>query len=1199
MPSIPESEISKEKLKSFLTVGIGASAGGLQAVSQLLRQLPADTGMAFVLIQHLDPDHDSQLSEILAHTTQMPVNEVQDGMAIAPNCVYVIPPNTNMTLNQGILQLAPRQQIKGRYMAINAFLSSLALDRGSKAIAIVLSGSNEDGTLGLSAVKAVGGTTFAQDLQSSEYSVMPQSAIASGDVDFVLAPADIAAELVKISRSPMPIDNEDNHADEENDEPNDESQASAYLEEIAAFLPRILVILRSSMGVDFSQYKQGTIRRRLMKRVASHNLANLEDYVKYLQANPLEVEKLYRDILINVTSFFRDDGVFEALKTTVFPIICEDKSHDEPIRIWCAGCSTGEEAYSIAISLLEFLRDRPLKPAIQIFATDLSEVMIERARQGIYDRSLLTEVSSERLHQFFEPVEGGYQISKSVRDLCVFARQNLTSDPPFSRLDMISCRNVMIYMQPVLQKKLIPIFHYALKSHGFLMLGSAESVGKFSDLFTIADKKSRIYAHRPAPTRLNFSFATRNLPTAKLQYQLMNQESQWNDSNLEETADRLVLDRYAPAGVIINADLEILQFRGDTSPYLKPIPGKATLNLLKMVRSSLTIDLRTAIQRAKKENETIRREGLLMEDRQVDLVVIPFKLVAVDDRFFLILFVSGSSANLSLEAAPLVKSKRIRQTESDREILHLKQELATTKEYLQSVIAAEESSNQDFKVANEEILSSNEELQSTNEELETAKEEIQATNEELSTINDELRNRNLQLNQVNSDLQNFLSSVNIPILMLSNDLRIRRFTPMAEKLFNLIPSDIGRPFSDIHPNINTPNLVASIAKTIETLNTHEQEVQDENDRWYSLRIRPYKTLENQIDGAVISLFDIDALKRSAMLLESVVETSRSPLVMLDANFNVIKANRSFYQTFQLLPTQTEYQNLFILGQGYWNIPQLRSLLTDMITSQTCIQDFEFTQDFAALGSRTILLNAAQIPQVDDETSEQMILLAIEDITNRKNAEVQIRNSLQEKEVLLHEIRHRVKNNLQVISSLLSLQGSRVNNPEAIQIIQDSKNRVQSIALMYETLHQSPHLNQLNFAAYFQTLVAYLFRSCNLHPEVVYRVSVSADIEIDPDRALLVGLIVNELVTNALKHGFSDRFLASNIGEVSLEVSVDRDRNLILAVGNNSNSLPVDFDLDAISSMGLSLVKRLAAQLNGNLYFYQGNETIISVSFPLE
>lgn len=686
-----------EELDRFPIVGIGASAGGLEAFSQLLRHLPNDTGMAFVLIQHLDPEHDSLLSEILTRTTDMPVHQVQDGITIAPNCVYVIPPNTCMTLEQEMLKLEPRQMVNGRYMAIDSFFSSLAVERGNKAIAIVLSGSNEDGTLGLGAVKSGGGITFAQDLESSEFPTMPQSAIASGYVDFVLSPTEIAAELVKISHHPyVKCPN--------NDQQNAEIQPLATIlsGEIAESLPQIFELLRSQMGVNFSQYKQGTIKRRITRRMVLHNLANLEDYVQYLQENPSEVKELYNDILINVTSFFRDVGSFEALSNHVFPTICQNKL-SAPIRIWIAGCSTGEEAYSIAIYLLEFLEDRPLKPTIQIFATDISEVMIERARQGIYHQSLLTEVSPERLRRFFVPVEGGYQIGKPVRELCVFARQNLVSDPPFSRLDLITCRNVLIYMEPVLQKKVMPIFHYALNPNSFLMLGTSESIGEFSDLFAIADKKYRIYTHRQSSSHLNLSLITSNSSNSLTSKpEPMSSEAQWNDSTLEQAADRLVLQQYAPTGVIINFDLEILQFRGNTSPYLEPSPGKATLNLLKMVRSDLTLELRAAIHRAKEEDSPIRREGLLMGEQRINLMVIPLQPSPEGDRFFLVLFESNPSEISPPSSNP--KPRKVRQTESDQEIIRLKQELATTKEYLQSIIESQESSNQDLKVANEEIM---------------------------------------------------------------------------------------------------------------------------------------------------------------------------------------------------------------------------------------------------------------------------------------------------------------------------------------------------------------------------------------------------------------------------------------------------------------------------------------------------------------
>ena len=845
-------DLEPELQDSFPIAAIGASAGGLEAFTELLANLPNDTGMGFVLIQHLAPEHDSQLSEILRRTTEMPVNQAQEGMRIVPNSVYVIPPNTLMTLEQGILRLEPRRKVRGKFMVIDGFFSSLAADRGENAIAVLLSGNNEDGTVGLGVIKSVGGVTFAQELSSAEYPTMPMIAIASGYVDMVLAPDEIAAELViisqKVNESMAVIDAE--VARDEIDTP-----STGIFVNSGETLAYIFALLLNRMGVDFSNYKQGTIRRRIARRMGLLNLKDLEAYREFLQVHPDEVEKLYHDILINVTSFFREPESFKVLQELVFPAICEYKSVDAPIRIWVAGCSTGEEVYSIAMSLLEFFGDRPAKHPIQIFATDISEVAISKARLGIYNHQALVDISPERLRQFFTQVQDGYQIGKSVRELCVFARQNLTSDPPFSRLDLISCRNMLIYLEPVLQKKVMPIFHYALNPNGFLMLGSSEGIGSASELFAIADKKNRIYNRKPTAPQMNFNFvkstyvkqpeipAKRSLPES--------------ESNLEQIADQIVLNQYAPVGVIVNVDLDILQFRGQTSLYLEAAAGKASLNLLKMARPELMLELRSLLYDAKKQNIPITKDDIPMSSLLVKINVIPIQ--NDNETCFLVLFESRAQPILSTNpvSAPVSKSRKERQNEVNIEIARLTHELFKTKEYLRAIIESQEATNQDLKVASEEYLSSNEELQSANEELETAKEEIQATNEELSTVNEEMRDRNTQLSFVNNDLQNLLKSVNIPILMLSGDLRIRRFTPLAEQAFNLIASDVGRPFSDIQTNIGVPNLMGLVSEVLDTLIPFEQDVQSRTGHWDILRIRPYRTTDNVIDGVVISLFDID------------------------------------------------------------------------------------------------------------------------------------------------------------------------------------------------------------------------------------------------------------------------------------------------------------------------------------------------------
>jgi len=988
--SLPSDSIAVEPLTQkqqdksnelFPIVGIAASAGGLEAFTQLLNHLPIDTGMAFVLIQHLDPHQKSLLTEILAKTTQMPVREVQDGMFVEPNQVYIIPPNRKMTLLKGVLRLMPREKIHGKYMPADAFFASLTAELGSKAISVVLSGSDGDGAKGSEAIKAAGGITFAQCEESAQFSDMPNTAIATGDVDFILPPEKIAEELAKIARHPnvtRPIS----------------SQTVEPLSKSETALPAIFAMLFTAIGVDFTHYKQTTIKRRIARRMVLYNLESLEDYVQYLQNHPDEVQALYYEILISVTSFFRDPDAYQALKERVFPVISKRKSVDEPIRIWIPGCATGEEVYSIAISLMEFLENVLPKPAIQIFATDINETAIEKARLGIYKPSQIVDVSAERLRRFFNQVESGYQISKPIRELCVFAKQNLFSEPPFSNLDLISCRNVLIYFESVLQKQVMPIFHYSLKPTGFLMLGIAESAGEFSNLFTLVDRKNNIYTKKLIPTPLNFNFATSNYPVAKIAADKSMSHKTWDITDLNKQADQILLNRYAPVGVMINDNMDILQFRGETSPYLRPAPGDPSFNLFKMAQKGLLEELRTAIHQAKRQNVPVTKEQIQMQgskpSRKVSVEVIPFQPDSVETRCFLILFKDvAAPTNPQLTITPgnveQVSTEEILRLQ--QELAATKQELAATQEYLQLISQEHESTTQHLKVANEEILSSNEELQSTNEELQTAKEEVQATNEELHTTNQELQSRNLELHKVNNDLLNLLSSVNIPILILTNDLRIRRFTPTAQRLLNLIPTDVGRPLSDIRSTIDVPNLESLFIEVIDTLTVKELETQDQEGRWYNLRIRPYRTTENHIDGVVMVLMDIDALKRSTKQLqaaldyaEAVVETVPEPLVVLNAELRVIKSNRAFYQIFQVTPAHTEQQLIFELGNGQWNIPQLRSILEEILTHNTQVEGFELGCDFEKIGQKTILLNGYKILQPGNQ---QMILLALHDITQQK------------------------------------------------------------------------------------------------------------------------------------------------------------------------------------------------------------------------
>src|SRR6266487_2581854 len=820
----------------FPVVCVGASAGGLEAFTQLLGALPTDTGMAFVLITHLSPSHASHLAEILSRATQMPVTEVKDEALVQPNCVYVIPPDSSMIIAKGSLQLLPRHTVDGRHHPIDVFLESLAHDQRHKSIAIILSGTGSDGTQGMDEIKAAGGITFAQD-ESAAYEGMPRSAAMAGAVDFRLAPADIARELGKIARH-------------------------AYVGAVDAperiidggKTATILRQLHQTMGVDFTHYKASTLQRRIARRMALHKLEKVSDYTDFLRTHPAELDALFQDILINVTSFFRDPETFDLLKSKVFPRIIAERGASDSVRLWVVGCSSGEEAYSLAIVFTEFMEQQGRAWPMQIFATDLNGAAVERARSGVYPKSIAERVSAERLGRYFYELDGKYRVAKAIRDMCIFAKHNVLVDPPFSRLDMVSCRNMLIYLEPVLQQHLIPTLHYALKPAGVMLLGGSESTTAFTPLFEPIDVKHRIYAKKPTAVRLPTPLVPRPLGARRVPDDAAVAQELRRFDGAQREAERTLLERYTPPGVLVTEDLEVLQFHGDTSAYLAPLSGKASLNLVKMVREGLLAPIRAAIARAKKDRTVVRTEDVRVKvagtPRRADIEVVPVKGTAAGKSVFLVLFEARPVATTA-PASESVDTHAIDQEASD-----LKAELVATKDYLQSVIEQQEA-------ANEELQSANEELQSINEEIETSKEEMESSNEELATVNEELQNRNAELGRSNNDLMNLLASVHMAIVMLGPDLRIRRFTPMAETMLNLIPTDVGRPLTDVKLNVDVPDLDAILHEVLESIQPFQREVQDRTGRWYSLRVRPYRTMENRIEGAVLALIDIDSIKQTA------------------------------------------------------------------------------------------------------------------------------------------------------------------------------------------------------------------------------------------------------------------------------------------------------------------------------------------------
>ncbi len=1031
----------------FPIVGVGASAGGLEAFTQFLKHLPANTGMGFVLVQHLDPVHESALPEILSRATAMLVLEVTNNLRVEPNHVYVIPPNTGMEISQGVLKLQPRdRQARGAQHSIDAFFESLAIDRGERAIGVVLSGTAADGTLGLEAIKAEGGITFAQD-ESAKFDSMPRNAIAAGCVDFVLSPAAIAHEVARIAQHPfvagangdihMPPPEAEREADQR--EGPDSALASGgkgsprtgprqvraeakagrndprTVEENG--FKKILLLLRNHCGIDFSLYKSSTIQRRISRRMVLNRQSALADYGTFLRGNPKELAALYSDVLINVTSFFRNADAFEALKQKVFPALLAQRGRNGPVRVWTLGCSTGQEAYSIAMAFAEFCEKVPRAPTLQLFATDLNDAHLEKARLGLYAKSLAQDLSPERLRRFFVEEEGGYRISKALREQVVFARQNVMNDPPFSRMDLISCRNLLIYFEAGLQKKIMPAFHYALKPGGFLFLGASESIGSFTDLFEPVDKRQKIFSRKAAPTpsfRLPLpqersahpSPGQRTLPRVERTQGMP--DGLRGEFDAQREADRLSVSQFAPPGVLVNAELQVLQFRGATSGFLEPPTGKASFDVLKMACEGLMLPLRAAIKQAKREQKTVRRENVHVrqkgENRAIHLQVTPLK--NLKERCYLILFedakpTRGGRGTPPLEATGEAarKLRPVVPNATGRRVAELERELAETRDFLQSIQEQSEASTEELQASTEEAQSANEELQSLNEELETSKEELESTNEELTTVNEEMTNRNVELNGLNNDLSNLHVSIGTAILVLGRDLTLRRFTVQAEKIFNLLPTDMGRPISGFRHNLDCRDLETFVREVIDTMSVRQREVRDKEGRWYSLRARPYLTSDKKIDGAVLVLVDIDALKRSEQEIkggrdyaQAILRTTPNPLLVLRTDLKVDAANEAFYQAFKVTPADTEGRLIYEIGNRQWNIPKLRELLEDILPRNSVFNGYEVAHKFETLGHRTMLLNARRMD--NDSGVPERILLAIEDVTARKSSEEALRASEQ-------------------------------------------------------------------------------------------------------------------------------------------------------------------------------------------------------------
>ena len=895
----------RKKADSFPIVGIGASAGGLEALEAFFSHMPHDSNIAFVVIQHLSPRHKSIMGSLLAKCTEMDVLEMQDGMKIEPNRVYLNPPDKNVVIINGALQLMTPVKTGSINLPIDCFFRSMAEDLGEKAICIILSGTATDGTLGLKAVKGEGGIAMVQDPESAKYDGMPRSAINTGVVDFILSVEKIPGELVKYVRTPYI---------------GAPKKIIVADDKFGNYVQKVFSLIRTATGHDLSHYKQTTIRRRIERRMAVHQIDRMSNYVRYLQETPAEVDILFKDMLIGVTNFFRDPDAFSVLEDEVFPSILKAKEPDSSIRIWTVGCSTGEEAYSIAILLSEAMNTLRHHLNIQIFASDIDAQAIDHARSGIYPDSIAADVSQERLRKFFIKEDNTYTVKKQLREMIIFATQNVIKDPPFSKIDLVSCRNLLIYMDSELQKKVLPLCHYTLNPQGILFLGPSESIGEFTDLFHPVDSKWKIFKRKDF-----FIEKAADYPTMPFyqgpRFNGEKEEKIPTEADIHNVAERVVLDYYAPPGVLVNEKYEIVHFLGNTDRYLKAPTGKASFNIQKMAREGLRLKLSTALHNAVRQKKTISYDALRIKHdnvyRVVDLTVRPLTEMGYARDYMLVMFDDKTPPDKPLKG----KGKKAIKDDPAPIVTSLERELESTKEHLQTTIEEMETSNEELKSTNEELQSVNEELQSSNEELETSKEELQSTNEELVTVNTELQNKVDELSQANNDINNLLASTEIGTIFLDTDLYIKRFTPAMTKVFNLIQTDMGRPIDHITSKLMLDHLKSDAKEVLKTLIQKEVEVQDDHGNWYAMRISPYRTTENVIDGVVMTFVNITKTKLAEMTLreseerfKSIFEQTSESIVLVDAETGaLLEFNKRAHE--DLGYTHEEFEKLKVFDFG--------------------------------------------------------------------------------------------------------------------------------------------------------------------------------------------------------------------------------------------------------------------------------------------
>jgi two-component system CheB/CheR fusion protein len=953
----------------FPVVGLGASAGGLEALEEFFSHVPPNSGMAFIVVTHQHPGHTSLLPELLGKYTRMPVLNARNGQRVRPGCIYLSRAERNLGILNGILQLVEFDTQDRVHLPIDHFFRSLAADQDRRAIGVILSGTGSDGTLGSKAIKEAGGTMMAQSPESAKYSGMPHGAIATGLMDFVLPAGEIAERLAFHMRktplpgmeAPQPVDHD-----------------------LPGRLQRVVFLLRNRTGHDFSPYKATTISRRVERRMHLHQIKSIPRYLLYLQDNPHEADLLFKELLIGVTSFFRDPDAFLALTRKVLPDLLRSKPEGSVVRVWVAGCSTGEEAYTLAMVLRDCAERIKKRVTIQVFATDLDAQAIDAARAGLYPAGIAKDVPREQLARYFVKEDRHYRLKKSIRELVVFAKQNVIRDPPFTKLDLLACRNLLIYLNSDVQKRLLALFHYALKPDGLLLLGPSESISEFSRHFAVVDKKWRIFARKKTVpgTFPPMEFPLRPLPAGAGPTGVALADAT-REPRAEAIFGKLLASRFIPAAVVINAQGDISYIHGQTGSYLEPAPGQPRLNLLEMAREGLRLELGAAVHQAATQDTEVVHQGVRIKINggfeHVNVTVLRLSEPELLRGLFLVTFqpVPAPAGRRGGEAAQQPSKGQLKRLQTmERELRFTRESLRSTVEELQS--------------SNEELQSTNEELQSSNEELETSREEMQSLNEELQTVNAQLQTKVDALSETNDDMQNLLNSTSIATLFLDTRLKIKRFTEQARSVVNLIPSDVGRPISDLVSNLNYDQLEADALEVLRTLHSREREVQNKQGDWRLVRMLPYRTTENLIDGLVVTFVDINRLKqaeqaaqKARLLAESIVATLREPVLVLDKQLNVITANRAFYRFFRVTRAEVEQKRIFELGNGQWTNARLRHLLDQILSKNAAFEDFNLTHNFPRIGRKILLLNARRLQEEPEQAG--VILLAIEDISEKSRA----------------------------------------------------------------------------------------------------------------------------------------------------------------------------------------------------------------------